>query len=417
MLESSNILLKRSKGLKYMYRLVPLYLVIACIVLLALTHIMQGTSPFTPSAFNTYTLQAMQWRNGEIALDHDYPYLELAIYQGKYYVSFPPVPSIPIYFLTFLFGFDVPDTLLIQIYAIAACLIVYRIFKDAFQSSSLSAVWAFLICFASSFLPLLQNGAVWYQAQVLAFLLTVAAIERMQKGKPTAGLLFFALSVGCRPFNALYGPLLIAYGMRGHLSNQPKKIAAARMLPGLLLGLSVAIAYAVYNYVRFGNIFEFGHNYLPEYSTQGGIQFALSHIPGNAPTFVWGLPFAQTENSLEIKSFGFSMFLANPILLCFFLWVFRDMAKRQLNCYKIIIFGTFIFHALLLLTHRTCGGFQYGARYFVDCIPYVLIYFTASKNSAKEKALAGITKTPFLEYGLLLGGLILSIYGTYYIHL
>lgn len=416
MLESGSASPKRLKSQKFMYRIVPIYLIIACIVLLGLTNFMQGTSALKPSAFNTYTLQAMQWRKGEIALDHDYPYLELAIYQGKYYVSFPPVPTIPIYLLTFLFGYDVPDTLLIQIYAIAACLIIYLILKNSFTSSAFCAVWAFLICFASSFLPLLQNGGVWYQAQVLAFLLTVAAIERIQKGKFTAGLLFFALSVGCRPFNALYGPLLIAYGMK-HPPAQTKKKAAKRMLPGLLLGLSVAIAYAVYNYVRFGSIFEFGHNYLPEYSTQGGIQFAAGHIPNNAPTFVWGWPFAQTESGFEIKTFGFSMFLANPILLCLFLWAFRDMVKRQFTLFQISLVAIFTVHTLLLLSHRTCGGFQYGARYFVDCIPYVLMYITASKKSAKEKTLAGITKKPLLEYGVLVAGLIMSIYGAHYIHL
>jgi hypothetical protein len=414
-------MLSLEKGLRKAYVsrrfFTPLCLAILCIALFSLTHLLQGTSPLAPSAFNTYTLQAMQWRKGVIALDHDYPYLELAVYQGKYFVSFPPVPTVPIYFLTFLFGYDVPDTLLIQIYTIAACLIVYRIFIAASATPTLSAVWAFLACFASSLLPMLQNGAVWYQAQVLAFLLTVLAVERMQKGKPTLSLLFFALSVGCRPFNALYGPLLIAYGMKVHPSAKAYGRALKKMLPGLLLGLGVATSYAVYNYVRFGNIFEFGHNYLPEFSTQGGIQFAISHILSNAPTFIWGLPFAQTGNAFEMKQYGFSLFLANPILLCLILWVFRDMTKRGLTPFTISVFVIFLMHALLLLSHRTCGGFQYGARYFVDCIPYVFMYITASKADTGDKALLGSTNVHRMEYVLLVDGLILSIFGSYCIHL
>ncbi len=397
--------------------IIPFCLVMVCISLLAFTHFLQGTSPFSPSAFNTYTLQAMQWRKGEIALDHDYPHLELAVYQGKYYVSFPPVPAIPIYFLTFLFGLNVPDTLLIQMYAILACLIVYKVFKDASITPLLSAVWAFFACFASALLPMLQNGAVWYQAQILAYLLTALAIERMQKGKPTLIPLFFALSVGCRPFNVLYGPLLIAYGIKVHPSFKLGIRLLTKMLLGLLSGLSVAIAYAVYNYIRFGNIFEFGHNYLPEFSTQGVIQFALSHIPNNAPTFVWGLPFAQNGNAFEMKQYGFSMFLANPILLCLLLWFFRDMVKWRLTPFKISVLAFFLLHALLLLSHRTCGGFQYGARYFVDCIPYVFMYITASRKDTGDKVPIGSTNAHLMEYVLLFDGLILSIFGSYCIHL
>ena len=63
-----------------------------------------GRNPIGPSGYCTYTLQALAWRDGQICLSQDYPWLELAIYQGKYFVSFPPVPSVPLYFLTFLFG-------------------------------------------------------------------------------------------------------------------------------------------------------------------------------------------------------------------------------------------------------------------------------------------------------------------------
>ena len=44
--------------------------------------------------YRSYALQACAWLNGRLDLEKDYPWLELAIYEGKYYVSFPPFPSL-----------------------------------------------------------------------------------------------------------------------------------------------------------------------------------------------------------------------------------------------------------------------------------------------------------------------------------
>jgi len=43
--------------------------------------------------YNSYALQAHAWLNGRLDLGQNYTYLELAIFKGKYFVSFPPFPS------------------------------------------------------------------------------------------------------------------------------------------------------------------------------------------------------------------------------------------------------------------------------------------------------------------------------------
>ena len=52
-----------------------------------------GKSFYGPSPFNSYTLQALSWLQGRAWVENN-PALELAIYEGKYYVSFPPLPSV-----------------------------------------------------------------------------------------------------------------------------------------------------------------------------------------------------------------------------------------------------------------------------------------------------------------------------------
>ncbi len=355
------------------------------LLLLLALHLLTGIGIFTPSPFNSYTLQAMAWRDGRMYLAADVPHLELAILDGRYYVSFPPVPSIPLYFLTFLFGYGVPDGLLIKAYGLIALFSLVRTLRQNGWDETRASAAAFLLCTASSMLPLMLTGAVWYQAQVMAFMFTALAMEGMLSGRTTWGLFCFALSVGCRPFNALYGPLLIILYLMRESKQCPVLPAIKRLLPGILLGLCVATAYAWYNWARFGNPLEFGHNHLPEFSFQGGIQFSLGHIPRNAATYLWGLPLERVEDAIRLKQFGFSLFLANPALLCMLGWAIRDALRKRLTLHKVLILITFALHLLLLLCHRTFGGFQYGARYAVDLIPYTALYLLCEKQPTANK--------------------------------
>ena len=49
---------------------------------------------FGRSAHDSYTLMALAWRRGRLSLGQDYPWLELAVFGGDWYVSFPSVPAL-----------------------------------------------------------------------------------------------------------------------------------------------------------------------------------------------------------------------------------------------------------------------------------------------------------------------------------
>ena len=91
----------------------PLYMIGAMCLMWALLHTVLGTSFFGPTPYNTYTRQALAWRQGLLHLPEDVPHLELAIFEGEYYVSCPPLPSVILLPLTYLFGMATPDALLV----------------------------------------------------------------------------------------------------------------------------------------------------------------------------------------------------------------------------------------------------------------------------------------------------------------
>lgn len=385
------------------------WLTLAMLGMWAALHWLTGTSFYGATPYNTYTLQALSWRAGRTYLAHDYPILELAIYQGRYYVSFPPLPSLVELPLTLLFGESTPDNLLVKVYAWGACLMMYRALKKEGYGRWAGGMLAFFVCFASSLLPLTLSGAVWYHAQTLAFFLTITAGVLLAADRPTFSLLCYALSVGCRPFNALYAlPLFFVYFSIHARAKAPLLDAGRRLLPGIGLGLCVAAALGIYNYIRFGNPLEFGHNYLPEFSTQGGTQFSLSHVRNNLKTFLLGLPLRQTAVGWQFEQFGFSLLIACPTVGLTLLRAVADLFRKRLTREKAVIVGTMVLHLFLLLLHRTFGGFQLGARYVVDLIPYSFFYLLLCR---RERAWT------IAYLAVMLPVLALMVIGTVYVHI
>lgn len=332
--------------------------------------------------YKSYMLQAQAWLRGETALSRNYEYLELAVYNGKYYVSFPPVPAIPMVIWTLIWGDDVPGGLFQKIYIALACLVVML---EMQRSKRLrwreAAAWSMLICLGSAMLPICLVGGVWYEAQILAFLFSVCAVAAIRKDRVVCACICYALSVGCRPFTVLLGPvLLMMYIEDARLKNTGLKQGFFKLLPGLVAGLCIAAGYAAYNYARFGNIFEFGHNYLPEFTRSEHGQLSLAYISQNWKTLFFGAPFEIEGAGIRLKQFGFSMFVSCPILLCGVIWFLQDVLRRRMTPAKWMIALMSVANVILLLMHRTLGGHQFGARYALELVPLSLCWLLLSPN-------------------------------------
>ena len=89
------------------------------------------------------------------------------------------MPSVTMYFLTFLFGVNTPDALVVKVYGMLAVIAIYAILVRRKWNAWHAAGMALLMTLGGSMLPLLMNGAVWYQAQTLAFMLTALSVMLM----------------------------------------------------------------------------------------------------------------------------------------------------------------------------------------------------------------------------------------------
>jgi len=341
-----------------------------------------GLDIFAHSAYDSHTLQAQTWLKGRIALDHDYSYLEIARYNGQYFVSFPPFPAVVMVPLVLVFGEATPSLLVVFLYFMAGYVVGYALARRFGYGDILAACLGAFLVLGCNMLEVAHYGGVWNMAQALGFLLTLLAFYLMtsqRRGHWYASLICIALAVGCRPFQAFYVPVLL-YMLTQKLPSENKRVwpRVKALLPYLSAPAAIAIAYCVYNAVRFGNIFEFGHNYLPEFVQAPGGQFSLNYVGTNLSNI---LRFPYFENGMLAFPifYGFAFFIANPIYL---IWGQKGVSaaiKRKIGTQEALLFAAFAVHFFVLLMHKSFGGWQFGTRYLCDLIP-AMYFFILSRR-------------------------------------
>lgn len=348
-----------------------------------LLHDLLGGTLFLHSDWDSYTLQALSWREGRLDLGANYPWLELAIYEGKYYVSFPPVPSLFILPLTFIFGAATPNNFLMMLIAMGTSVTAYFIAKKAGMRRAASLICALFYVWGSNMLWMSTNGGVWFQAQGYnLLLLSLAALCALYE-KRTLGYLFVSLAVGCRPFSALaFLPLFVYFAEKDMKSGKSFKESLKAQLPAFVLPVIVAAAYMCLNYLRFGDPLEFGHNYLPEFTSSEHGQFSLRYLPGNLKN-LFLRPVTIKDGRLSFSFFdGFMFYIADPLFLLLFIQMIRRVFKKdkdekaltELRYTRLSLLAAMLAMLIFTCMHKTLGGWQFGARYCVDMLPLALCY-------------------------------------------
>lgn len=349
-----------------------------------LLHDLLGGTLLSHSAWDSYTLQAMAWRRGSLSLGQNYPWLELAVYQGEYYVSFPPFPSVVLLPFTFLFGENTPNNLIIAIVTMATAALAYRCLRRAGMRETCAVLGALLLTWGSNLMWMSTNGGVWFMAQALNMLLLMWALHCAMCKRRVLAYALVAFAVGCRPFSALaFFPLFLFFYLQDHRPGEGFCKTALRQWKAFLIPLGVAAAYMWYNYARFGSVLEFGHNYLPEFTEAENGQFHLSYILANLKN-IFLRPIAFGEGlSLEYPVFdGFLFYVANPFFLLLFGQIVSDVRHRQMDAMRYVLLAAMLLNLLLLCWHKTFGGWQFGARYTCDLLPLALAYFCLAKRQS-----------------------------------
>lgn len=395
----------RKKLKKYINPLIIFFFIFMIFILI---DDITGKSILEGSVYNSYELQVDAWFNGHTYLPHDYSYLELAIYNGHYYVSFPPFPSVFLVPFYVIFFHNIPTNLISFFLFAFEFIVIYKILKSHNVEELNAILLASAFTIGSNILSLAIDSGVWFFAQLLNSFLCFLSVDAFLKKKKMLTYLFLGLAVGCRPFSLIYIIMFFIYFIISddYEKNISKKIIQniIPLIPTMIIG----IMYMTYNYIRFDNIFEFGHNYLSEFVNAKYGQFSIHYLIGNLKNlFFNGITF---DNKLK-TSFGmpFSFLVANPIFIVYIFKSIKNIKEKNTSMLRILIFIFTLLNIIFICLHRTLGAWQFGARYTCDVLPFIFLGLIWQKN--KKDNILKIKLSKF-EIVCIVFGIILNVFGT-----
>ncbi len=370
-----------------------LLLCMAVLGVLAVLWTFTGTWPWREHAYYSYMLQARSWLEGRLDLGRDYEHLELAIFNGKYYVSFPPFPSYVMLPFAALHLYTA-DGLIGVLSALGAAVYAYRIMRHFGTEQVLAAFFALFATIGSNFLFIAHASWVWFIAQNLAFSLSLAALYYALMGRLGLSLALWACAVGCRPLDIVFLPVLL-YAFYGAYHTAYPNASFSEMINKNIIKLIpmavIAISYMLLNYARFGNPIEFGHNYLPEFTRSAHGQFSAAYLRDNLASLV-RLPKISFREAWEYQKFdGTNMFIISPIFISYIAYSVCGVIKKRIKpAYAALIFAAIAAELVLTACHKTMGGAQFGNRYTVDVLPLALLGIAAVSPQDGKAARSGI---------------------------
>lgn len=360
-----------------------------------LMHDLMGGTLLAHDGRDSYTLQAINWLEGRLYIENgeDYPWLELAIYNGRYYVSFPPLPSVVLLPFIVLFGESTPNNLLVALYGLMAAALAYLILLRRGRSPGIAAFWALFAVWGSNMLWMTTNGGVWFQAQALNMVFCLAAVLAAVHGRKALSTTLLALAVGCRPFSAIFLPVFYLWFTLEDMDRRSFLPAFFRQWRCLIGPVMVALLLMGYNLARFGSPLEFGHNYLPEFTRTETGQFHISYLWPNLKNMFFST-ISMENGRLKFDIFGsFPFYIANPLFIVLLVRQLQSLIRKSITPQGILLSAGILLGLVCLCMHKTLGGWQFGARYTCDFLPFVLLYI-ADKGPARlshwELCLGGI---------------------------
>jgi len=218
--------------------------------------------------------------------------------------------------------------------------------------------------------------------------------------------IFFAIAWGNRTEIILTTPIFLYFCWLDSTSDpaapdynrQRWRQTARRAIAFLIVPGLLGIATAVYNYARFGSIFDFGYSHIPGVLKEPWYQhglFSLHAIPWNIYKMLFeGMDDIPKFPYLRPHAFGCSIFVASPILFL----LFREGGARRALYWIAIAVLTFA-----LWCHGNPGGWQFSYRYGMILLPWMFLLILVN----------GPTKLSAIEVALFIASVAINAIGTY----
>jgi hypothetical protein len=346
--------------------------------------IAQWLNASTTPIDNYFNLLAEAILHGKIYLSNPPTTHDLTFYQGNWYVSFPPFPAIlmlPFIAIWGVRGFNTVtfSLILAASTSVLVFLIMHRLLRRGWITLSYRGMTWLVALFSFGtvawWLATTSRSALFSQTCTV-FFCALSFWLALQESPPWSVGLSLTAAILCRPNVFLLFPALIAITIQIKLAQgigKWKQILKWGIISGIPIFLG-AVFLLSYNYLRFGNFFDFGYQTLNgsemivERAQEYGI-FNFHFIPENLKVMFLAFPWhliTQCKYFLP-RGNGMSIFFTTPAMI----YLFRRFKVSWWigGCWCSIILSI-----LLLSMYHNTGAMQYGYRYVMDfIIPIIMI--------------------------------------------
>jgi len=352
--------------------------------------------------------------HGRTWLDQAIGPVDVISIDGRVYIPFAPFPAFALMPLVAAAGPVVAaswEPILDAGLAAASVGLCWVLLGRLGVADSRARFWlAVLFGFSTAILWVTSRGGVWHTGQLFATVLTLLALlEAFGRRRPLVLGLLAGAAFLCR------APLLLVLpfyawavlprpgdpGWEGGRHPSPVGrwvVLALAFAPALVVSLW-------YNAVRFGSPLESGYAlatvpmFLEAQRAKG--LFSLAHLPMNLDYFLLHVPHIEsTFPFLRPDGLGMSVLITSPGLLGAFLADWRDRRSWALAFTAAIVL-------VPSLLYYGGGWLQYGYRYFLDSLPFVI---ALCGLAAARRGVGWIWKV------LIAAGLVVNLIGIYWAH-
>lgn len=405
--EKVNNKIKEIKKIKLFQHKYSLEIAIFCVVLVVLW--LFNNHKFV--AYNNYSYFADALLHGKLSVPNLPAYLESVEFGGEKYMHFAPGPSLLSIPFVAIFGISKFNAAYLCMFLGAVnAVLFYKIFERMNIGMTIrDRLWftAFAV-FGIVHFFLAAVGHSWFLGHIatlfyllLAMFFVTSKNEKYQMLFTFLAGVFFGLAVTCRISNLIGGIFFVGY----ILIYKDDKI---KMLLCLVGGAVIPGAlYMTYNFVRFGTIMDIGYNlthlkdkhrdlydimqslpkseqlaYLREQESVVGGPLQTKYIPYNLYSIFCMMPEFSSKYPYIVPTVkGVSITFLSPALYFF---VAADKRKK----FTYVLFGTMILSAIPFLLNYGNGMAQFGMRYAMDFLPYmVMLACMGMKTVGKWKSL------------------------------
>ena len=192
----------------------------------------------------------------------------------------------------------------------------------------------------------------------------------------------------------------------------------ANIIPVLPV-IFIAIMFMAYNYARFGNPLEFGHNYLPEFVRAQDGQFSLNYLFPNLKQLLTNFITFGDNFKLDFPM-PFAFFIANPLYIAALYRAIKEIIKtHKISITRLIFLCSIVLNLILICCHRTLGAWQFGARYTCDMLPFVLLCMLITKQKSESDInllngeVAYVQKLDKFEISCIIFAIVLNFFGIF----